>query len=171
MRFYRKILRISYTKLSTRKSVPRFSSQSDRTKTSWPSQTDANWSGMVMNSVHQVWPKSSCKAQWQGEDDKVGRKRDGKTTSGNGQAWSSQSPRGWWRTEKKWRKLVVKSPVVPQGQRPPRLSDRWRWRTILNWNSLPTLKLLTNIRTKSSYSDSLKRDSTNLYAEHKIIYG
>ena len=26
--------------------------------------------------------------------------KDGKTTSGNGQAWSSQSPRGQWRTGK-----------------------------------------------------------------------
>ena len=45
----------------------------------------------------------------------------GKTTLGNGQAWSSSGPRGQWRTEK-WRTLVVKSSVVPQ--RPPRLRDR-----------------------------------------------
>ena len=45
-------------------------------------------------------------------------KRGGKTTSGNGQAWSLPSPRGQWRTEK-WRKLVMKSSLVPQ--RPPRL--------------------------------------------------
>ena len=41
--------------------------------------------------------------------------------SENGQAWSSRSPRGQWRTEKNWRKLVVKSSVVPQ--RPSRLRD------------------------------------------------
>ena len=40
------------------------------------------------------------------------RKRGGKTTSGNGQAWSSASPRGQLRTGKK--KLVAKSSVVPQ---------------------------------------------------------
>ena len=36
----------------------------------------------------------------QGEEDKVGRGRGGKTTSGNGQAWSSPSPMGQWRTGK-----------------------------------------------------------------------
>ena len=62
-----------------------------------------------------------------GEEDKADRGKGGKTTSGNGQAWSSPSPRGQRRTEKKWRKLVVKSSVVPQ--RPSRLRDRWgvRW--------------------------------------------
>ena len=29
------------------------------------------------------------------------RGRGGKTTSGNGQAWSSPSPRGQWKTEKR----------------------------------------------------------------------
>ena len=48
--------------------------------------------------VHQVWPKPSCKAQWHGEEDKVDRRRGGKTTSGNGQAWSSAGSRGQWRT-------------------------------------------------------------------------
>ena len=47
-----------------------------------------------MFPVHQVWPKPSCKAQWRGEEDKADRGRGGKTTSGNGQAWSSASPRG-----------------------------------------------------------------------------
>ena len=53
-----------------------------------------------MSPVHQVWPKSSCKAQWKGEEDKADRGRGGKTTSGNGQAWSSASPRGQWNTGK-----------------------------------------------------------------------
>ena len=53
-----------------------------------------------MFPVHQVWPKPSCKAQWKGEEDKADRGRGGKTTSGNGQAWSSASPRGQWRTRK-----------------------------------------------------------------------
>ena len=57
-----------------------------------------------------------------GEEDKADRGRGGKTTSGNGQAWNSPSPRGQWRTWKKWRKLVVKSSVVPQ--RPLRLRKR-----------------------------------------------
>ena len=33
-----------------------------------------------------------------GEEDKTDRGRGGKTTSGNGQVWSSLSPRGQWRT-------------------------------------------------------------------------
>ena len=53
-----------------------------------------------MFPVHQVWPKPSCKAQWKGEEYKADRGRSGKTTSGNGQAWSSASPRGQWRTGK-----------------------------------------------------------------------
>ena len=51
-----------------------------------------------MSHVHQVWPKPSCKAHWKKEEDKADRGRGGKTTSGNGQAWSSPSPRGPWRT-------------------------------------------------------------------------
>ena len=59
-----------------------------------------NCSGMVMSPVHQVWPKPSCKVQCKGEEDKGDRGSGGKTTSGNGQAWSSASPRGQWRTGK-----------------------------------------------------------------------
>ena len=81
---------------------------------------------MELSPVHQVWPKPSCKAQWRGEEDKADRRRGRKTTSGNGQAWSSPNFRGQWRTEK-WRKLVVKSSVVPQQL--PWLKDRWRWRS------------------------------------------
>ena len=49
---------------------------------------------MVMFLVHQLWPKPSCKAQWKGEENRADRGRGRKTTSGNGQAWSSPSPRG-----------------------------------------------------------------------------
>ena len=35
-----------------------------------------------------------------GKKNKADRKRGGKTTSGNAQAWSSPSPRGQWRTWK-----------------------------------------------------------------------
>ena len=48
--------------------------------------------------------------------------RGGKITSENGQASTSPSPRGQWRTGKKWRKLVMKLYVVPL--RPSRLRDR-----------------------------------------------
>ena len=87
--------------LPTRKSVPRSSRQLDHTKTFRQS-----CSGMVMFPVHQARPKPSRKAQWKGEEDKEDRGRGGKTTLGNGQAWSSASPSGQWRTgkngEKKW---------------------------------------------------------------------
>ena len=38
--------------------------------------------------------------KWKGEEDKADKGRGGKTTSGNGQACSSASPRGQWRTGK-----------------------------------------------------------------------
>ena len=110
----------SHTKtiLPTRKSVPRSNRQSDHT---------TNCSGIVMSPIHQVWPKPSCKAQWKGEEDKADRRRGGKATSGNGQAWSSPSPWGQWRTgkngEKKKKKMVAKSSVVPK--RPSRLRNWW----------------------------------------------
>ena len=56
------------------------------------------WYGHVSRSSGR--PKPSCKAQWKGEEDKANKGRGGKTTSGNGQAWSSASPRGQWRTGK-----------------------------------------------------------------------
>ena len=54
-----------------------------------------------------VYSTPSCKAQWKGEEHKADRGRGGKTISENGQAWRSASPRGQWRTGKKWRKLVL----------------------------------------------------------------
>ena len=119
------------TMFPMRNSLPRSSRQSDCTKTSWPLWRDANCSGMAMSPVHQVWPKPFCKAQWRGEEDKTGRGRGGKTTSGNGQAWSLPSPRGQWRPGKNGGNWLVKSSVVPQ--RPSRLRDRWD-DTSRNWN-------------------------------------
>ena len=83
---------------------------------------------MDMSSIHQVRPKPTCKAQWKEEENKADRRRGGKTPSAhlNGQAWSLPSPREQWKTEKKWRKLVVKSSVVPQWA--SCLWDKWRWR-------------------------------------------
>ena len=74
---------------------------------------------MVMSPVHQVCPKWSCKAQWKGEEDKANRGRGGTTTSGNGQAWSSASPRGQWRTGKNgeyWLQNHLWCPNNPCGQ-------------------------------------------------------
>ena len=58
-----------------------------------------------------------------GEEDKADGGRSGKTISGNGQAWIefAKSQRAV-ENRGKWRKLVVKLPVVPQ--RPSRLRDR-----------------------------------------------
>ena len=83
---------------------------------------DADCSVLVMSPVHQIWPKPSCKAQWKGEEDKADRGGGGKTTLGNGQAWSSPSPRGQWRRGKNggnW----LQNHVVPHW--PLRLRDRW----------------------------------------------
>ena len=53
-----------------------------------------------------------------GEEDKADRGRDGKTTSGNGQAWSSSSPREQWRTGENgenWLRNYLWSPNDPRG--------------------------------------------------------
>ena len=112
--------------LSTRKSLPRYSRQSDHRKTSWPTWRDVTCSGTDMSPVHQVWPKQSCKAQWKGEEDTADIRRGGKTTSGNGQAWMFTKSQRVVENREKWRKLVVKLSVVPQ--RPSRLMGRrWWW--------------------------------------------
>ena len=75
----------------------------------------ANSNGMVMFPVHQVWPKPSFKAQWKGEEGKADRRRVGKTTLGNGQAWSSASPRGQLRPGnmgKTGRKIICGVPTT-----------------------------------------------------------
>ena len=75
---------------------------------------------MIMFPVHQVWPKPSCKAQWKGEEDKADRRWEDNTKE-----WTdlefTKSQRAV-KNREKWRKLVVKSSVVPQ--RPSRLRDR-----------------------------------------------
>ena len=57
-----------------------------------------------LRTVQQKTVKSLAKVILQGtvkgEKDKADRARGRETTSGNGQAWSSPSPRGQWRTEK-----------------------------------------------------------------------
>ena len=53
-----------------------------------------------------------------GEEDKADRGRGGKTTSENGQAWSSASPRGQWRTGEKgenWLRNHLWCPNDPRG--------------------------------------------------------
>ena len=53
-----------------------------------------------------------------GEEDMSDRRRGGKTTSANGQAWSSASPRGQWRTGKNgenWLQNHLWCPNDPRG--------------------------------------------------------
>ena len=62
--------------------------------------------------------KPSCKAQWKGEEGKADRGSGEKTTSGNGQAWSSTGPRGQWRTGKNlenWLQNHLWCPNDPRG--------------------------------------------------------
>ena len=75
--------------------------------------------------------KPSCKARWKRKEDKADRKRGGKTTPGNGQTYSSQSPRGQWRAEKnggKWLWSHLWCPNDPRGKgKGERRKLRWRW--------------------------------------------
>ena len=99
MRCYRNILHISYKDHVTNKEVRAKIQQvtgPHEDLLTIVKRLKLQWYGHV--SLHQVWPKPSCKAQWKGEEDKADRGRGGKTKSGNGQAWSSASPRGQWRT-------------------------------------------------------------------------
>ena len=82
---------------------------------------------LVVSSVHQVWPKASCKAQCKGEEDKadteteeeVGRQHQGLDRPGVRQVPEGSKEQ---KEEKKKRKLVVKSSVVPK--QPSQLRDR-----------------------------------------------
>ena len=58
-----------------------------------------------------------------GKETRWTKEEVGRQHQGNGQAWSSSSPRRQWRTGKKWRKLAAKSSMV--SQRPSRLRDWW----------------------------------------------
>ena len=108
----------SHTKamLPTRKSVPRSSRQLDHMKTSWPSLRDASCSGMDMFPIHQIWPKPSCRTKWKGKNTRqtekvVRRQHEGMDKPGVWQVPEGSGEQG------KWRKLVVKSFVVPQHPR------------------------------------------------------
>ena len=116
MRCYRRILRISYKDHVTNEEVCAKIQQAIGLHEDLLTIVDRRkCSGMVMSSFHKVWPKPSCKAQWKGEEDKADKGRSGKTTSGNGQAWSSASPRGQWRTgkmEKTGYKIICGAPTT-----------------------------------------------------------
>ena len=70
---------------------------------------------MVMSPVHQVWPKPSCKAQRKGEDDKAEEEAGRQHREWTGLEFA-KSQRAVENREK-WRKLVVKSSVMPNDPR------------------------------------------------------
>ena len=77
------------------------------------------WYGHVSRSSSLA--KTILQGTVKGGKDRADRGRGGKTTSGNGQAWSSQVPESSGE-QKKLRKLVVKSSVVLQ--EPSRFRNR-----------------------------------------------
>ena len=74
------------------------------------------WYGHVSRSSGLA--KTILQGTVKGEEDKADKGRGGKKTSGNGQAWSSASPRGQWRTGKNgedWLQNHLWSPNDPRG--------------------------------------------------------
>ena len=136
MRCYRKILHISHKDYVNQRESPSQDPAGNRA-TRKPlgyrkeTQTEVVWSVSRSTGLAKTTLQGTLKG-WKNQGRQ--KKKSGKTTSGNGQACILPSPRGQWGTEK-WRKLVVKSSVVPQ--RPPRLRDRWRSRWTLRqpWRS------------------------------------
>ena len=110
--------------LPTRKFVPRSSRKSVNTKTSWPSQRDANWSGIDMSLVHQVWAKPSCKTQWKGKKTRQiekGVEKQHREMDRPG----FREVRDGGGEQRKMEETGCESSVVPQ--RSPRSRDGWRW--------------------------------------------
>ena len=124
IRCFRKILRISYRDHDANKEVCAKIQQAIgpyKDLLTIIKRRKLLWYGHVSRSSDLA--KTILQGTWKGEGDKADRGRGGKTTSGNGQAWSLASPRGHWRTTtKKWRKLIMKTSVVPQWT--PWLRDR-----------------------------------------------
>ena len=109
MRCCRKILRISYKDNVTNEEVRAKIQQAigpHKDLLTIAKRRKLKWYGYVSRS--SVWPNLSCKTQSEGEEDKADRGRGGKTTSRNGQAWSSASPRGQRRTGKRMEKTGCK---------------------------------------------------------------
>ena len=114
MRCYRKIVHISYKDHVTNKEVCAKIQQATgphEDLLTIVKRYKLQWYGHVPHSSGLA--KSILQGTVKGEEDKANRGIGGKTTSGNGQAWSLASPRGAVENREKWRKLVAKS-VVPQ---------------------------------------------------------
>ena len=115
MRCYRKILHISYKDNVTNEEVhakiqKAIGPQEDlltiikRCKLQWYSHVSRS-SGLTQTIL-----------QGKGEEDKADRGRDGNTTSGNGQAWSSASPRGkTGKNGENWLQNLLWCPNDPRG--------------------------------------------------------
>ena len=101
MRYYRKILRILYNDHVTNKEVHAKIRQAIGPREDLLTivkRRRLQWYGHVF--CLSGLAKTILKGTWKGEEEKADRGRDGKTTSGNGQAWSSPSPKGQRRTGK-----------------------------------------------------------------------
>ena len=100
MRCCRKILRISYKDHVTNEEVRAKIQQAvgPHKDLKIVKRCRLQWSGHVSRSSGLA--KTILQGTVKEEEDKADRGRGGKTTSGNGQAWSSVSPRGQWRTVK-----------------------------------------------------------------------
>ena len=95
MRCYREILRISYEDHVTNEEVLAKIQQAVGPREDLLTTVKKHklqWYGHVSSSRGQA--KTILQGTVKGEEDKADRGRGGKTTSENGQAWSSPSPRG-----------------------------------------------------------------------------
>ena len=128
MRFYRKILHISYKDHVTNEKV-----RAKIQQAIWPHEDlsivkrrKLKWYGDICRSSGLVRTILKGTVKWGRSET---RQTEKKRWDGNFREWTglefAKSQRAVQNREK-WRKLVVKSSVVPQ--RPPRLRDRWRWR-------------------------------------------
>ena len=108
MRCYRKIPRISYKDHVADEEVRATIQQAigPGEELTIVKRHKLQWYGHVSRSSGLA--ETILQGTLKGDENKADRGRRGKTTSGNGQAWSSAGPRGHRRTGKKWRKLVAK---------------------------------------------------------------
>ena len=109
MRYYHKKLHISYKDHVTNEDVRAKIQQAvgPRHKLQWYEHASRS-SGLA---------KTILQGRVKGAEDKADRKRGGKTTSRTGQAWTSPSPRGQWRTEKNGGNWLWSYPWCPNDLR------------------------------------------------------
>ena len=119
MRCYRKILHISHKDHVTNEEVRAKIQQAigpHEDLLTIVKKCKLQWCGHVSRSSGLA--KTILQGTVKEGGDKADRGRGGKTTSGNGQAWSSASPRGQWRTGKNgenWLQNHLWCPNDPRG--------------------------------------------------------